>query len=67
MSFRGMFRCFERREFGNCGREFESGDDGGDLDYDDDVVVEEVRCVGEDGSLKRCNWITKTSGKLKKD
>ncbi|ONK69392.1 uncharacterized protein A4U43_C05F22380 [Asparagus officinalis] len=65
VSFRGMFRCFERREFGNYGREFESGDDGGYLDYDDDVVVvEEVRCVGEDGSLKRCNWITKTSDEV---
>jgi len=65
-----MFGWWGRKEYSNGGGagngrgeygEFESLDDG--VDLGDDVGKDELRCVSEDGCLKRCNWITKSSGK----
>ena len=68
-----MFGSWERKEYSNGGvrngrgeyGEFESVDDGEDLG--DDIGKDELGCVSEDGCSKRCNWITKSSGKLIRD
>ncbi|XP_010943330.1 uncharacterized protein [Elaeis guineensis] len=75
LSFRGMFSSWERRficaagkgrfgcgELGGFGSgEFESFASTEDLA--DDVAKEGSGC-GETGSLKRCNWITKSSDEI---
>lgn len=62
-SFHSIFGNWERRELSNgwCLKKDKLGTE--EIVDDDDLVSQEWVC-GDSGSLNRCSWITKFSGKL---